>query len=528
VYDNLITGQQKSIRFVANSFGVIIGSDTVMTDITTGKAVVIVKSSTGTGNIIVSAYETWLVTGSVTVQSIAGAPHHIGITAVNTECPVADSISESTLTVTILDDNDNLVSLTGFRVVFELTGAEYGDFTGDIWRTGDGYPYIDTVNGTGQIRIKTTAKAGIIRINAKDRYSVMNLVPAVFNLTTVSSSPVKVVVESDKNRIVCGLETMVIKARVVDSNNNTVLSSTNSVVFAVFNGNNKRSETTVIMTSGTAEFVYADTVAGMMTIEAVVQGIVKGSININNIWNKTVGGEYVFSELKTKLDIPAWAIDANFSVSLTTSVSFINVDKTNMKLVENTAKDLRLVDESGTEIANPQFSKDVTVTISYIDIDNNDIEDTTGISVDKLKMFFILGGNPVWLRSFTIDKTNKTISAKVSHFTVFVLGAYDNTENILFQNYPNPFCPSRDSFTRIEYSLSTVTGTQLTRVSVKVYNIAGELVRTLVDKDVLSGTRTSVDWDGKNDLGEPVSDGVYLCQFITSVYKKTIKVLVVK
>jgi flagellar hook assembly protein FlgD len=103
---------------------------------------------------------------------------------------------------------------------------------------------------------------------------------------------------------------------------------------------------------------------------------------------------------------------------------------------------------------------------------------------------------------------------------------------MLYQNYPNPFNPSKDGYTRIEYSLQNVIpanqGIQLSHVSIKVYNIAFDLVRTLLDKEVVPGNKTYVDWDGKNENNELVSDGVYIIQIKTPDYTKFIKVLLIK
>jgi hypothetical protein len=70
----------------------------------------------------------------------------------------------------------------------------------------------------------------------------------------------------------------------------------------------------------------------------------------------------------------------------------------------------------------------------------------------------------------------------------------------LRQNAPNPFNPT----TVISYMLP-----ERGRVTVEVYNIAGRLVRTLVDEEQEPGLR-SVTWDGTDDAGRGVASGVYL------------------
>jgi hypothetical protein len=74
--------------------------------------------------------------------------------------------------------------------------------------------------------------------------------------------------------------------------------------------------------------------------------------------------------------------------------------------------------------------------------------------------------------------------------------------NALYQNNPNPFNP----VTTIRYSIK-----EKGRVTLTVFNTAGQRVRTIVD-DVQSPTEGgySVLWDGTNDAGGRVASGVYL------------------
>ncbi len=65
--------------------------------------------------------------------------------------------------------------------------------------------------------------------------------------------------------------------------------------------------------------------------------------------------------------------------------------------------------------------------------------------------------------------------------------------------YPNPFNPS----TTIDYSLPKDG-----HLSLKVYNLRGELVRTLVDEARLAGAGKAV-WSGDDQSGSPVASGVY-------------------
>lgn len=72
----------------------------------------------------------------------------------------------------------------------------------------------------------------------------------------------------------------------------------------------------------------------------------------------------------------------------------------------------------------------------------------------------------------------------------------------LGQNRPNPFNP----VTVIGY---TVPGTAPEEVRLRVYSVAGRLVRTLVSRRVEPGYHEAR-WDGRDDRGSPAASGVYV------------------
>jgi hypothetical protein len=88
----------------------------------------------------------------------------------------------------------------------------------------------------------------------------------------------------------------------------------------------------------------------------------------------------------------------------------------------------------------------------------------------------------------------------------------------LYQNFPNPFNP----VTIIWYDLPGFT-----RVEMKVFNLMGQEVTTLVNEAQPAG-RYSVKWDGRNTAGQQVASGVYVCSLYAGDLKLTKKMLLVK
>ncbi|MFQ5651655.1 MAG: tandem-95 repeat protein, partial [bacterium] len=92
------------------------------------------------------------------------------------------------------------------------------------------------------------------------------------------------------------------------------------------------------------------------------------------------------------------------------------------------------------------------------------------------------------------------------------------TEFALLQNYPNPFNPS----TQITFHLP-----QRAKVEIKIYNLKGELVRTLVNEEREPG-RHKIIWNGRNGAGVPVASGLYLYRIKAGKWKDTMRMMLVK
>ena len=89
----------------------------------------------------------------------------------------------------------------------------------------------------------------------------------------------------------------------------------------------------------------------------------------------------------------------------------------------------------------------------------------------------------------------------------------------LSQNYPNPFNPS----TTIKYQVP-----ERSQVSIKIYDVRGRLVQTLVN-DVKDVGNYSIQWNGREISGQKVSSGIYLYTMETgNNFKSTKKMVVLK
>jgi len=88
----------------------------------------------------------------------------------------------------------------------------------------------------------------------------------------------------------------------------------------------------------------------------------------------------------------------------------------------------------------------------------------------------------------------------------------------LVGSYPNPF----NAETNITFGLP-----ERTRVSLVIYNILGERVKTLVARELDAGTHTA-HWDGKDETGGSVASGIYFYRFETEKFAQTKKLVLLK
>ncbi len=88
----------------------------------------------------------------------------------------------------------------------------------------------------------------------------------------------------------------------------------------------------------------------------------------------------------------------------------------------------------------------------------------------------------------------------------------------LRQNYPNPFNPT----TTIGFATAGAA-----HVGLKVYDIRGRLVRTMIDRDLPAGEHAAV-WDGRDNRGRRVGSGSYLYRLSVNGHMRTRRMVVAK
>jgi parallel beta-helix repeat protein len=91
-------------------------------------------------------------------------------------------------------------------------------------------------------------------------------------------------------------------------------------------------------------------------------------------------------------------------------------------------------------------------------------------------------------------------------------------EFVLSQNYPNPFNP----FTSIAFDLPLQS-----YVTMIVYNMAGQKVRTLLSKEFPAGSHEIL-WDSRDDENAPLCSGLYLYKLEAGAFSAVRKMLLIR
>jgi hypothetical protein len=185
-------------------------------------------------------------------------------------------------------------------------------------------------------------------------------------------------------------------------------------------------------------------------------------------------------------------------------------------------------DSDRLNLTNYGISKSYNIGLEYAALGRNEIfnhssvqlasnskhiisPDWSNIFVNELKIFVDLGNDG------TIDDTVKI----QNQFTdVKEHGSLQPNEFRLEQNYPNPFNPN----TKIKYTIPNVSlsGVEGSRVQLKVYDVLGNEVATLVNESKPAGSY-EVEFNASN-----LSSGVYFYKLQSGSFVETRKMILLK
>ncbi len=151
-----------------------------------------------------------------------------------------------------------------------------------------------------------------------------------------------------------------------------------------------------------------------------------------------------------------------------------------------------------------------TVANAWEELTFNFTSIDTSKKYQKLVVIFDLGTVGDGSANFTylFDDIRQTSQPTAVHQTNNVVASYS-----LHQNYPNPFNPS----TTISYSLEKGG-----MVTLKVYNMLGQEVATIVDREMNAGLHTAT------FSASHLSSGIYLYRLTSGTFTSMKKMMLIK
>jgi hypothetical protein len=154
----------------------------------------------------------------------------------------------------------------------------------------------------------------------------------------------------------------------------------------------------------------------------------------------------------------------------------------------------------------------------------NDVLNDTAYTVTKSTLGTFTASLPAWgARVFILADTLIRITTGVADPPVAAVPK----EFTLQQNYPNPFSAagsvfSGDSYTTLRYTLA-----QPSAVVLEVFNLRGQRVATLVNRQQPAGEH-QVRWDGRGDGGRELSAGIYFVRLRAGGVVRTVRMVLLR
>lgn len=239
------------------------------------------------------------------------------------------------------------------------------------------------------------------------------------------------------------------------------------------------------------------------------------------------------------VSVPAGAPEGYFFISTNAFTSPVDITKadldaataklTSVSLFTGSIVELHLYDIYGSSVSS-NLPSAARVNMIYTDANNDDIVDGTSAQAVSLRIFNLDTGSLVWnqIANSMLNNPANTVYADIPHFSFYALGSITSAAGTIADvfAYPNPYKPgSSGSFGQSVYGDGIVFESLPARSGVKIYNLAGGLVRELNDDD---GDGRCL-WNARNTEGARAASGTYL-YLVTSPAgeKKTGRIAIIK
>lgn len=222
------------------------------------------------------------------------------------------------------------------------------------------------------------------------------------------------------------------------------------------------------------------------------------TINLNG-WNlKDNNGQFALTDSCGYLINPGDYLVVAKDSNLYKNFSHLKNPELNQKIYFN--KNLSISND-GEALTEFDFFRNIIDSVYFSQSWNNpDLIDTKGISLERINPSFGSNQRDNWNSSADING-----GTPGKRNSIYLENAVSNS-NVLIE--PNPFSPDGDGFedfTLIKYKLKF----GISQMVVKVFDIKGRLVRTLINNQI-TGSDGTIIFDGLTDRNERLRIGIYI------------------
>ncbi|MCB4791786.1 MAG: hypothetical protein LHV68_07860 [Elusimicrobia bacterium] len=332
-------------------------------------------------------------------------------------------------------------------------------------------------------------------------------------VTTANTGPIVLAILPSSPTITCQTHPDQTQEYACDAPVFTISGPTSTVVIAgyyyIFN---QTSQAVPCQSSGTftanSTITFSSVPDGTWYLHAVAKdgdgniGVQAGhfKINIKTTINPNTTNTFLLTD-GTKIELPAGSVNGTTKINVNQPSCIPDCAYSSNLKATSCAREIKLTDSSQT------LQKTITITIPYTD------SDITGMNEANLKVAYYDESKAQWvlIPGCTVYPNDKKIVFSVNHLTLFRIVEYKTPSTPVadLSNYPNPFTARSGGKTKIRYDLSGNTDTE-----VFIYDLIGQAVMHMSFAAGNYGAKAGpneVEWDGKNERGNYVTAGGYIC-----------------
>ncbi|MBI5245046.1 MAG: hypothetical protein HY922_15390 [Elusimicrobia bacterium] len=197
-------------------------------------------------------------------------------------------------------------------------------------------------------------------------------------------------------------------------------------------------------------------------------------------------------------------------------------------LLPQSVLEINMMKDDGT-FQDAALAAPATLSISYPDVTGDGIVDGTSppVRAKTLRLWRLDEQRGMWVKvpDSSVDASSRTVSGRIQVLHVYALiGAADCDVSNVYA-FPVPWSPNSgdpslgNKTDGIRFAQTPTDG------SIRIYNIAGELVRSL---DIPPGNLGTVSWDVRTNGGHDVASGVYIWVAASGSNKKSGKLMIIR